>query len=89
MLKAILAIIMVSAVLSGDLFLTPQYPSTGFYLQYYEVRFRVRGLDYPTFTFTGLPEFFKGSSSGVISGTPDATGTFQIGVKFESGDMSG
>ena len=43
------------------LFLSPAYPPTAFYEQYYEVRFRVRGLNHPSFNFDNLPSFLEGS----------------------------
>lgn len=67
---------------SQELFLSPPYPPTGFYQQYYEVRFRVRGLSFPAYTFTNLPSFFAGSKDGVVSGTPNVTGTFRFTISY-------
>lgn len=77
------------ALTTTSLFLSPAYPATAFYQQYYETRFRVRGLIHPTFTFENLPKFFTGSEDGVLSGTPDITGTFRITIKYAEGDQSG
>lgn len=49
------------AVVSSELFLTPAFPSTAYQNQFYSVRFRVRGLDSPVFSFEGLPKSLSGS----------------------------
>jgi hypothetical protein len=49
------------------------------------VRFRVRGLSSPTFTYNNLPNFFTGSADGIISGTPNITGTFKIMISYTDG----
>ncbi len=69
--------------------MSPPFPPTGFYQQYYEVRFRVRGLNNPTFTFDNLPNFFTGSADGVVSGTPNITGTFKFSISYTEGTSSG
>jgi len=85
MLKySILAILLV-ATIQQDFYLSPLYPPTAFENSYYEVRFRVRGLDFPQFTFRGLPECFKGSSEGVISGIPKGPGSYPVTISFVSG----
>lgn len=91
MFKNLGAVVLLSlvALASTSLFLSPAYPSTAFYQQYYETRFRVRGLTHPTFTFENLPSFFTGSEDGVVSGTPDITGTFRITIKYTDGEQSG
>jgi hypothetical protein len=62
MYKYLIAILLITTTIQGDtLFLSPTYPPTAFYQQFYEVRFRVIGLNNPTFTFTNLPDFLKGS----------------------------
>lgn len=71
---------------SQDFFLSPPYPPTGFYQQYYELRFRVRGISFPTYTFTNLPSFFAGSKDGVVSGTPNVTGTFRFTISYSDAD---
>lgn len=50
----ILALLLV-ATIQQDYFLSPLYPATAFEGQYYETRFRIRGLDFPQFKFKGLP----------------------------------
>lgn len=74
---------------SQELFLSPPYPPTAFYQQYYEIRFRVRGISFPTYTFTNLPSFFTGSANGVVSGTPNITGTFRFTIDYTDGTLSG
>jgi hypothetical protein len=80
MFKYLIAVLLLTATIQQDasIFLTPPYPPTAFYQQYYEVRFRVRGLDAPTFKFDNLPNFLSGSTDGVLSGTPNITGTFKV-----------
>ena len=70
-------------------FLSPPLLPTAFEEQYYEVRYRVRGLPYASFTFDNLPSFLKGSKNGIVSGTPTITGTFRFTVKFADGGESG
>lgn len=93
MFKYLLAVLLLSAampsVAAQDYFLSPPFPPTAFYEQYYEVRFRVRGLLAPTFTFTNLPSFFTGSDTGVVSGTPTVTGTFRFTIKYAEGANGG
>ena len=79
---------MIVALSSAHLFLSPTYPSTAFVQQYYETRFRVRGLTHPRFTFRNLPTFFKGSEEGVVSGTPDIVGTFRVTIAYTDGTQS-
>lgn len=69
----------------GDYSLTPLAPPSAFLGQYYTLRFRVTGLDSPTFTFTGLPGCFISTGNGTIEGTPNATGSFVLRVSFSSG----
>ena len=90
MYKYLIAILLITSTIQNDsLFLTPTYPPTAFFEQYYEVRFRVIGLTNPTFTFTNLPSFLKGSESGVVSGVPASTGTFKIVIAYTDGTTSG
>jgi len=89
MFKYLIAVLLVTATVQQTLFLSPPFPPTGFYQQYYEVRFRVRGLNGPTFTFDNLPNFFTGSQDGVVSGTPNITGTFRFTVSYTDGTTSG
>jgi len=89
MFKYLIAVLLVTATVQQTLFLSPPFPPTGFYQQYYEVRFRVRGLNGPTFTFDNLPNFFTGSQDGVVSGTPNITGTFRFTVTYTDGTTSG
>jgi hypothetical protein len=93
MFKYLLAILLLSAsfpsVAGQDFFLSPPFPPTAFYEQYYEVRFRVRSFLAPTFTFENLPSFFTGSDTGVVSGIPNITGTFRFTIKFAEAGTSG
>jgi len=89
MIKYLIALLLVTATLQQESFLSPPIPPTAFYQQYYQVIFRVRGLNGPTFTFENLPNFFVGTTEGVVSGTPNITGTFRIGVSYTDGTTSG
>jgi hypothetical protein len=87
MFKYLIAVLLLTATIQQDasVFLTPPYPPTAFYQQYYEVRFRVRGLDAPTFKWDNLPNFLSGNSDGVLSGTPNITGSFRISISYTDG----
>lgn len=85
---AILALLLV-ATLQSSYYISPIYPPTAFEGQFYEVRFRVRGLDYPTFSFKGLPENFYGSSDGVVSGIARGSGSYSVVISFGSGSERG
>jgi hypothetical protein len=91
MFKYLIAVLLVTAAVQQDasIFLTPPYPPTAFYQQYYEVRFRVRGLDAPNYKFDNLPNFLSGSADGVLSGTPNITGTFKVSISYTDGTNSG
>ena len=89
MIKYLIAALLLSVTLQQTLFLTPTYPPSAFYQQYYEARFRVRGLEGPTFTFENLPNFLTGSADGVLSGTPNVTGNFRINIAYTDGTNSG
>jgi hypothetical protein len=93
MFKYLVAVLLLTVTLqqagSSGLFLSPPFPPTGFIQQYYEVRFRVRGLNQPSFSFDGLPSFLKGSDNGVVSGTPDAAGTYKFTINYSEGSQSG
>ncbi len=85
MLKySILTLLVVLSIQQGY-YLSPLYPPTAFENQYYEVRFRVRGLDFPQFSFKGLPDCFKGTADGVISGIPRGPGSYAVLVAYSSG----
>lgn len=92
MIKYLTVLLLLAANLhlahTQDYFLSPAFPPTGFYQQYYEIRFRVRGISFPTFSFTNLPEFFNGNTQGVVSGTPNVTGTFRFTVTYSDGNTS-
>ena len=90
MFKYLLAVLLLTAsVTSQDYFLTPPYLPTGFTEQYYEARYRVRGMPHAEFSFENLPDFLKGSADGIVSGTPEVTGTFRFTVSYTDGENSG
>jgi hypothetical protein len=91
MIRYLIAALLLTVSLQqgSTLFLTPTYPPTAYYNQYYEVRFRVVGLTQPKFTFTGLPSFLNGTTDGIVSGTPSATGTYKVGLSYTDGTNSG
>jgi len=89
MIKNLLAICLLLAVASSALFLTPANPPTAYQNQFYSVRFRVRGLDEPLFSFEGLPKSLTGTSDGLLSGIPTEAGSITITIKYKSGDQSG
>jgi hypothetical protein len=86
MLKYSILALLVVVSLQQSYFLSPLYPPTAFEGQYYEVRFRVRGLDFPQLSFKGLPDCFKSTSEGVISGIPKGPGSYAVLVGFGSGN---
>ena len=47
------------AAVTSTYFITPANPPTAYQNQFYSVRFRVRGLDDPVFTFEGLPKIIE------------------------------
>jgi hypothetical protein len=85
-----IAVLLVLAVYSqGNHYVTPAFPPTAHQNQYYSVRYRVRGLDNPSFTFENLPQSFEGTSEGVISGVAASAGSYSIVVNYASGEESG
>lgn len=89
MYKNLFVACLLLAVVSSAVYLTPAYPSTAYQNQFYSVRFRVRGLDDPIFSFEGLPKSFTGKTDGVISGTPEVSGSFSVLIKYRAGAESG
>ena len=90
MFKYLLAVLLLTAtVTSSHYFLTPPYLPTGFTEQYYEARYRVRGMPHAQFSFSNLPDFLSGSADGIVSGTPDIPGTFRFTVSFTDGENKG
>ena len=51
MYKNLFVACLLIAAATSTIFLTPAYPPTAIQNQFYNVRFRVRGLDDPVFTF--------------------------------------
>jgi hypothetical protein len=82
----ILALLLFATIQQGY-YLSPLYPPTAFEGQYYETRFRVRGLDFLQFNFKGLPDCFKGSSDGVVSGIPKGSGSYSVVITYSSGKL--
>ncbi len=89
MFKNLLITCLLLAFVSSAVYLTPAYPSTAYQNQFYSIRFRVRGLDDPIFTFEGLPKSLNGKSDGVISGIPLVAGSFSVLIKYRAGAESG
>ncbi len=93
MFKYLVAVLLLTSglqsVAAQDYFLSPPFPPTAFFEQYYEVRFRVRGMLAPSFTFENLPDFFTGSSTGIVSGIPTVTGTFRFAIKYAEAGNAG
>lgn len=64
--------------------LTPHLPPTAFLERAYFCQFRVPGLAFPAFRFEGLPSGLNGSPSGLLKGSPAATGSFLITITYSS-----
>ena len=88
MSKYLLAVLLLVAV-ANCYFLSPQYLPTAFTEQYYEVRYRVRGMPHAKLTFTNLPDFLTANENGVVSGTPTITGTFRFNIAYSNEEDSG
>jgi hypothetical protein len=73
----------------GEYLLNPSIPPVAFLGQYYTCDFRVAGLSGTTYTFEKLPQFFRGSSSGRVEGTPDAKGSYEVVVNYRSNQVFG
>ena len=89
MYKNLFVACLLLAVATSAVYLTPAYPPTAYQNQFYSVRFRVRGLDDPVFTYEGLPKSLSGNSEGVLSGIPLIPGSFAIVIKYRAGANSG
>ena len=44
-------------------------------------------MDFPQFTFEGLPDCFKASADGVISGIPQKLGSYTVLIRYASGNQ--
>lgn len=64
--------------------LSPLIPPTAFVQNFYTCQFRVIGLDFPQYTFQGLPPTITGTSEGRVSGTPNQTGSYPVTVSYQS-----
>ena len=88
--KSILIVcLFLATIASTQYFLSPAYPPSAYQNEYYNTRFRVRGLDNPAFTFVGLPKSISGTTDGVLSGIPTECGSFSITINYKSGNVSG
>ena len=67
MYKNLFVCCLLVAAVTSAVYLSPAYPPTAYQNQFYSVRFRVRGIDDPVFSFQGLPKSLTGNSEGVIS----------------------
>jgi hypothetical protein len=84
--KYLLALVLlIAGAMAQDYFLSPPVLPTAFEGQYYEVRYRVRGMPYASFSFDNLPKFLSATDNGIISGSPNMTGTFRFTVNFIKG----
>jgi len=88
MLKSVLIALFVYTVCSS-VFITPAYPPTAFQNQYYTLKFRIRGVDFPVYRITGLPDGLQATSDGTISGIPISVGSFSIKLIYTAGDDTG
>lgn len=66
--------------------ITPIIPPTAFVGQYYTVNFRVNGLAKPDISFDNLPDCFTALNTGTIEGTPDTAGSYNIVLRYQSGE---
>ena len=89
MYKNLLVACFLLAVASSAFYLTPANPPTAYQNQFYSVRYRVRGLDDPVFSFESLPKGLSGASDGLLSGIPADAGSISILIKYRSGADSG
>jgi hypothetical protein len=80
---------LIHLAIADSLLLDPPFPPTAFLNQKYEVKFQVRGLVKPTFSFKGLPNFLIGQSNGTLSGTPQEVGSFKIMVGYSDKSHNG
>ena len=88
MIKPIILAILALTVCSS-IFITPAYPPNAFHNQFYTVNFRIRGIDFPSCKFTGLPEGLKAESDGTISGVPAQVGSHSIKLVYTAGEQKG
>lgn len=77
----------ISAQDDSSFYLSPALPPTAFEGTYYTVQFRVIGLDFPKYTFKGLPSCFQGSSDGSVSGNPDNAGSYAVQVTISTASI--
>lgn len=85
MYKNLFIVCLLLALTTSVTYLTPSYPPTAYQNQFYSVRFRVRGLDNPIFSYEGLPKSLSGNPNGVLSGIPVIAGSFSIVIKYRDG----
>ena len=85
----LLASLLLTIAVSDTYYITPTIPPNAYQNQYYTIRFRVRGLDNPVFSFVGLPKTISATNDGLLSGTPTEAGSYQITINYSSGSVSG
>lgn len=54
MLKTII-LTLLALTISASVFIVPAYPPNAFQNKFYTLTFRARGIDFPSYKFTGLP----------------------------------
>jgi hypothetical protein len=69
--------------------LSPMIPPTAFLGHYYTCQFKVLGMDSAVYMFKGLPASLSGNNNGLVTGTPNATGSYPITVSYSSKYQSG
>lgn len=85
----LLVLFLLVVTISNNLLLAPPFPQTAFLGKRYQVNFQVYGLIKPTFSFKGLPSFFKGFPNGTLAGTPDSFGSYKIAISFSDKTRNG
>jgi hypothetical protein len=64
--------------------LSPLIAPTAFLENFYTCQFRVIGLDFPKYSFEGLPPPVTGSADGRVSGTPNKIGSYPVTVSYKA-----
>ena len=74
----------ITVTVLNSAFITPAYPPTAFQNQFYSIRFRIRGVDFPVYKFHNLPEGLTAKSDGTVSGVPLSAGSFSVKLAYTS-----
>lgn len=85
----LLVLFLLAVTTSNNLLLAPPFPQTAFLGKRYQVNFQVYGLIKPTFSFKGLPPFFKGFPNGTLTGTPDSIGSYKATISYSDKTRNG